>query len=265
MNEVGIPRLRLVQVGHPAYSRVHCPFPSTERKIVGEDFGRTKVALPVVERDESRAFPKPDDVRTSISRQVDYKPWVLRNHPPLLDPEIVEGEFGWVESPITFVECDVNTGVTKPNDIATLIAREVGNESRVLVNLPSLCSSKVLDDQFDWPKSAAAVIQRRQASGTSATNDVCPSVSGQIGHEAGVNANLPSSSTDAEVVDDGFRSSKSPISVVAPDKDMFFPKTNDIETSVSCDVGEETKMTVEAPTTSFVAEVVQSEGAAAEV
>ena len=72
-----------------------------------------------------------------------------------------------------------------------------------------------------------------------------------------MNANLPSSlSADAEVVDDGVRWSKSPISVVAPDKDVVFPKTNDIETSVSCDVGEETKMMVEAPTTSFLAEVV---------
>ena len=123
MNEVGIPHLRLIQVSHPAHSRVHCPFPSTERKIVSQDFDRAKVALPVVERDESRALPKPDDIRASISRQVDYESRVLWNHPPLLDTEVVEGEFGWLESPIAVVDCDVDTGVTKPDDIATLVTR----------------------------------------------------------------------------------------------------------------------------------------------
>ena len=135
----------------------------------------------------------------------------------------------------------------------------------MLVNLPSLCSSEVVDNQVDRPKSAAAVIQRCPASGTSATNDVCPSISGQIGHEAGVNADLPSSSADAEIVDDGLRWGKSPIPVVAPNKNMTFAETNDIKTSISCDVGEETKMAVEAPTTSVVAEVVQSKGTRAKV
>jgi len=77
MNEVGIPCLHLVQIDHPAHSCVHCPFSSTERKIVNKDLDRAKVALSVVVRDESRAFPKPDDVRTSISRQVDHEAWVL--------------------------------------------------------------------------------------------------------------------------------------------------------------------------------------------
>ena len=265
MNEVGILCFRLVQVGHPAHSRVHCPFSSTERKIVSQDFDRAKVAPPVVERHESRAFPKPDDISASISRQVNYESRVLRNHPPLLDPEVVEGEFGWLESAVAVVDCDINTGVTESDDIATPVAREVGNESRVLVNLPSLCSSEVVDDQVDRPKTAAAVVQRRPASGTSTTNDVSSSVSGQIGHEAGVNANLPSSGADAEVVDDGLRRGKSPIPVVARDKNMTFAETNDIETPVSCDVSKETEMTVEAPTTSVIAEVVQSKGARAEV
>ena len=46
---------------------------------------------------------------------------------------------------------------------------------------------------------------------------------------------------------------------------MAFPETNDIEKPVSCDVSKETKVAVEAPTTSAVVEVVQSESARAEV
>jgi hypothetical protein len=182
----------------------------------------------------------------------------------LLDAEVVEDQLGWLESAIAVVECDVNPGVTKPDDIATLVAREVGNESRVLVNLPSLCSSKVVDDQIDRPKRAAAVVQRRPTSGTSATNDVGPSIPGQICYEAGVNANLPPSSADAEVVDDSLHWGKSPIAIVATDKDVIFAETNDVKASVSCNVGKETEMTVEAPTTSVVTEVIQSEGTRAE-
>jgi len=84
-------------------------------------------------------------------------------------------------------------------------------------------------------------------------------------YKAGVNTNLPTSSADAEVADDGLCWRKSPIAVVAPDKDVVFAETNDIETPVSGNVGKETEMTVEAPTTSVVAEVVQSEGSRAEV
>jgi len=98
----------------------------------------------------------------------------------LLDPEVVEDELDWLESTVAIVYCDINTGGTEPDDITALVAREVGNESRVLVNLPSLCSSEVVDDQVDRPKSTAAVVQRRPTSGTSATNDVGRSVPGQI-------------------------------------------------------------------------------------
>jgi len=262
--KVVIPRFHLVQVGHPAHSRLHFPFSSTKRKIVSKDSDWAKVALPVVERHESRAFPKPDDVRTSISRQVDYEPRVLRSHPPLLDPEVVEDELGWLECPIAVVECDVNTGVTEPDDIPALVAREVGNESKVLVSLPSLCSSEVPDDQVDRPKSAAAVIQRHPASGTSYTHDVSRSVPSQIGYKAGVKANLPPSSADAEIVDDGLCWGKSPIAIVTRDKHLVFSETNDVETSISCDVSKETEMTVETPTR-VVAEVVQREGGRAEV
>ena len=183
----------------------------------------------------------------------------------MLDPEVVEDELDWSESPIAVVDCDVNTSITKPDDIATLVAREVGYESSVLVNLPSLCSSEVVEDQVDRPKSTSVVVQRRPASGTSATNDLSSSFPSQSGHEAGVKANLLSSSADADVVDDGLRWRKSLIAVVATDKDVAFPETNDIEKPVSCDVSKETKVAVEAPTTSAVVEVVQSESARAEV
>jgi len=155
----------------------------------------------------------------------------------LLDPEVVEDELDWLESTVAVVYCDVNTGGTEPGDIAALVAREVGNESRVLVNLPSLCSSEVVDDQVDRPKSTAAVVQRHPTSGTSATNDVGRSVPGQICYKAGVNTNLPTSSADAEVADDRLCWRKSPIAVVAPDKDVVFAETNDIETPVSGNVG----------------------------
>jgi hypothetical protein len=170
-----------------------------------------------------------------------------------------------MESTIAVIHCNVNPGGTEPDDIPTLVACEVGNESRGLVNLPSLCSSELVDDQVDRPKSATAVVQRRPASGISATNDVGLSIPGQVRYKAGVNANLPSSSAKAEVAEDGLHWGKGPIAIVARNKDVVFAETNDIETPVSCNVSKETEMTVQAPTTSIVAEVVQSEGGRAEV
>jgi len=136
----------IVQVDQPTDSRVKCPFPSAECKIVSKGFDFTEVTLPIVERNISRVLPKTDDVRTSISRQVDYEPRVLRNLPPLVDAEVVEDELGLLESAIAVVERDVNPRVPESYDVAGLVAREVGNKSRVFVDLPSLCGSEVVDD-----------------------------------------------------------------------------------------------------------------------
>ena len=136
----------VVQVGQPAHSHVNCPSSSAECEIASKCFDVAKVTLPIIERNISRILPKPDDVCTSISRQVNYEPWVLRNLPPLLDAEVVEDELGWLETPIAIVERDVNPRFTKSDDVAALVPCEVGNKSRVLVDLPSLCGSEVVDD-----------------------------------------------------------------------------------------------------------------------
>jgi hypothetical protein len=80
-----------------------------------------------------------------------------------------------------------------------------------------------------------------------------------------VNADLPTTGPDAEVVDDGLRWCESPIAIVATYEDMALAETNDIEASVSCNIGKETKMPLETPTACIVTEVIQSEGRRAEV
>jgi len=79
-----------------------------------------------------------------------------------------------------------------------------------------------------------------------------------------VNANLPATGPDAEIVDDRLNWSESPIAIVASDEDMAFAETNDIEAAISCNIDKETKMPFETPT-GIVTEVVQSEGRRAEV
>jgi hypothetical protein len=90
----------------------------------------------------------------------------------------------------------------------------------------------------------------------STTNDVRPSITRQVSYEARVDTDLPATGADAEVVDDGSRWRERPIAIVATDEDMLLAEPNDVEKSVSCNIGEETKMTVEAPTTGVVTKVV---------
>jgi len=136
----------VIQIGQPAHCGVNCPFSSAECKIISKGFDFTEVAFPIIERNISCVLPKSDDVRTPISRQVDYEPRVLRNLPPLVDAEVVEDELGWLENATAVVERDVNPRVPKSYDVAALVTREVGNKSRVFVDLPSLCGSEVIDD-----------------------------------------------------------------------------------------------------------------------
>jgi hypothetical protein len=154
--------------------------------------------------------------------------------------------------------------VTESDDVAAFVACEVCNESRVLSDLPSLCGSEVIDDEVNWSKTTTAVIQRRRTSPISITNYVRPSIAHQVSYEARVNANLPITVPKAEIVDDGLGWCNSLIAIVATDVDMVLAETDDIDQSVSCNIGKETKMTFETPT-SIVTEVVQSKGRGAEV
>jgi len=103
------------------------------------------------------------------------------------------------------------------------------------------------------------------ASSRSTAKDVSPSVSRQVCYKARVNAYLPATSTDAEVVDDRLHWCESPVATVATDDDVTFAETNDVEASVSSNISKKAEMSVETPTTGIVTKVVQSESGGAEV
>ena len=129
----------------------------------------------------------------------------------------------------------------------------------MLIDLPSLSGSEVVDYEGDGTKSTVSLVQRGVNPSTATTEDVNLPVTRQVSNEAGVLVDAPATGAVAEVVDDCLDGRESSISGVAAKEDVVFAESYDIWTAISCGVTEEAKVALEAPTSSGVAEVVDGD------
>ena len=180
---------------------------------------------------------------------------MLTDFPSLLDAEIVENELGGLECPVSAVVRDVDSCVAESDDVSSSVTGKVGDETRVLVDLPSLSGPEVVDHQVDRTKSTASRVQRGVYSSTATPNNVDLSVAGQVSDEAGVLIDAPATRAVAEVVDDGLGGCEGSVPIVAADEDVALAESYDIHTAVAYDVAHEAEVAIEAPTPSVVAEI----------
>lgn len=254
-----------MQIGQPAYSLVLGPFPSGEGELVGEIDNGSKTSIAVVVRNKGEALPESNNIRTTISRQIHDESRVLVDPPSLLHAEVVEYELGWLECAVSVVVRDINSCVTETDDVPSFVTGEVSDVARMLVDLPSLGDSEVVDSEGDGAEGTGSVVQRNVRPGVTETNDVNSPITCQVRNETGVLIDAPATRAIGEVVDDGLDGCKSSVSVVATKEDMVLAESDDIRTAISCSVTEEAEVTIEAPTSSVVAEVVECEGRGTEV
>jgi len=182
----------------------------------------------------------------------------------LLDTEVFHHELSLTKGAITVVVSDVDSCISKSNNIATLIAREVGDESRVFVHLPTLSRTKVVDDPVDRAEGSTTVVQRRINSSITTSNDIGPPIARQIGDETWVLVDAPSPCTVAEVLDNSLAGGESAVAIVATDQDVILSEADDIESSIARDISKEAKMTIKPPASAVVPKVADSEFGLAE-
>ena len=185
---------------------------------------------------------------------------MLADLPSLLDTEIVEDELGWLECPVSVVVRDPDSCLAESDNVRSFVAGQVGNKARVLVDLPPLSGSEVVDRERDGTKSAVSLVQGGVNSSTATTEDVNLPVTRQISNEAGVLVDAPAAGAVAEVFDNALYRRESSVSVVAAEEDGIFAESYDVLTAVSCGVAKEAKVAIEAPTSSGVAEVLDGDG-----
>ena len=173
---------------------------------------------------------------------------MLLDFPSLPDAEMAKNELDRLERTVPIVVCDPHPRITESDYVPSFVTGQIGNETRMLIGLPSLSNSKVVDDDVYGPKSTISFVQRNVYSSGTATNDVNLPITGQVCDEAGVLLDEPATCFVAEVVDDGLRRREGSISVIAANVDLTVAKSYDIWKAVSGDVAEEAQVTVETPT-----------------
>jgi len=183
----------------------------------------------------------------------------------LFDTKVVHHELGLTKGAVAVVVSDVDSCISESNNIAALIAREVGDESGVFIHLPTLCCTKVVDHLVDRPERSTTVVQRRVNSSIATSNNIGPSIACQIGDETWVLVDSPAPCTVAEVVDNRAAGGESAVTVVATDEHVIFAKTDDIESSIARDVSEEAKVSIKPPASAVIPKVVDSECGFAEI
>lgn len=230
---------------------------AVEGEVAEESLDRPKSSFAVVERNVDVAFSEPNNVCAAISCQVHDIPRVLADLPSLLYGEVVDHKLGRLERPISVVVRDPHSCGAEPDDVSPPVASEIGDITRVLVNLPSLSGSEVVDDEFDGTKSAVSVVQRGVDSCATTADDVYLPIAGQVGNEARVLLHAPATSAVAEIVDDRLHGGERPVAVVAADEDVVLAESYDVGFAISRDVAEEAEVALETPTASIVAEVIE--------
>jgi hypothetical protein len=128
-------------------------FPPLEGELAGEGFSGSKPSLAVVVRDVDVVLSEPNNIRTPVSRQVHDESRVLADSPSLLDTEAAEDELGRLERPVSVVVRDVDSCLAEPDDVSALVTGQVGDETRVLVDFPSLIDPKLLTTRLMEPKT----------------------------------------------------------------------------------------------------------------
>ena len=242
----------LAQVSKPAHSLVCRPFPIAGGKPAGKSLNGFEPPLAVVVRDVDTAISESNNICTTIPCQIHNESRVFADFPPLLDTEVAKNELDRLECTVTVVVCDPHPFITEPNDVPPFVTGQVGNETRMLVDLPSLIDSKIVDNELCPSKNPISLVQRNVHASITATDYIDPPVSGQVCDETGVSINAPAIRAVAEGVDDGLSGRESSVSVVTANEDAMLSEPYDIWKAISGDVTKEAQVAVEAPTSSDV-------------
>ena len=227
-------------------------------EVVDDPLWSMESAIALVKCDIDPGVSEANDVSTTITSQVSEKARMSVDTPPSgVITEVVDDPLWSIESAIALVKCDIDSGVSEANDVSTTITGQVSKEARMPVDTPpSGVITELVDDPLWGLKGAVTVIKCDIDSGVSEANDVSNSITGQVSEKARMSVDTPPSGVITEVVDDPLRGMESAIALVECNINPSISKTNNVRTTVTSQVGEEARMSVDTPPSGIITEVV---------
>ena len=158
-----------------------------------------------------------------------------------VEAEVVEhGDGLELEAAVAVAERDVDAGVAEADDVGAPVAGDVGEQAWVFVGAPAAgLVAEVVEDELRGGEGAVAVAERDVDAGVAEADDVGAAVTGDVGQEARVPVDTPTTRLDAEIRQDDARLGERPVAVAQRRPDAAFAEADDVRAPVARDVGEE--------------------------
>src|SRR5262249_406363 len=148
---------------------------------------------------------EPDDVGTTVTREISQEAR-MRVHPPsVVDTEIRQHELRCLKGAVAIAQRHVHTGITETNAVGAPIAREITQEPRMRVDAPALVVAEVRHRELRRLKAAVAIAQRHIHTGITEADDVGPTVARDITEQTHMSVDMPTTRFGTEVGDDRHR------------------------------------------------------------
>src|ERR1039457_4233944 len=189
------------QVGQEARVLLYTPCSGYVTEVRDHELRVLKRSVAVAERDVDPAISESDNVRAAVARKVGEEARVLVYMPtPGLITEVLDDELRVLKSSVPVAKRDVDPGVSEADNVRAAIAPQVGQESRVLLYMPTPgFITELRDHELRVLKRSIAVTNRDVDSGVSEADDVRSAIPPHIGQEARVLLHTPFSRLVSEV------------------------------------------------------------------
>src|ERR1039457_5562921 len=189
------------KVGEEARVLVYMPTPGLITEVLDDELRVLKSSVPVAKRDVDSGVSEANDVRAAIPPHIGQEARVLLHTPtPGLITEVLDDEMRVLKSSVPVAKRDVDPGVSEADNVRAAIAPQVGQESRVLLYMPTPgFITEIRDHELRVLKRSIAVTNRDVDSGVSEADDVRSAIPPHIGQEARVLLHTPFSRLVSEV------------------------------------------------------------------
>ena len=147
---------------------------------------RLERAVAVAERDPDAGVAEADDVGLAVSGDVGDEAGMPVDAPALVVSEVADDEPHAPESSVAVVHRRPDAGVAKAENVRAAVPGQIRDEPRMIFDRPAGVEVESAKDHVGRQETAGAGVEGGPDAVESETDDVRPSVSGEVGDKPGL-------------------------------------------------------------------------------